>query len=258
MSLNQKIRSLQLINLILSFIGLYYCIENNEYLYLLLSYFIFVLMCPLGISTGLHRLLTHKSFTTSVFMERLLTLLSVYATVGSPIAWVAIHRAHHGYSDTDLDPHSPYVNNHLNVGKIFTVSTGIGPNTQTKIPVSFVKDLCRSNFQKFIHEHYFKILLVPVVLLFLVSPLLGIFVYALPATLSLYTTSAVNVLGHSHGYRTHRVRDKSTNSWIANVISLGEGWHNNHHHNPANAHLREKWWEWDLIGLFIKLIRRTD
>jgi fatty-acid desaturase len=257
MSLNQKIRSLQLANLMLSFVGLYYCIASSEYVYLLASYVAFILLCPLGISTGLHRLLTHKSFTTSVLMERLLTLLSVYATVGSPIAWVAIHRAHHGYSDTSIDPHSPYLDQRLNLSKIFTVSTGIGQAVQTKIPISFVKDLCKDNFQRLVHDHYFKILLVPVLILFLINPMFGIFLYSIPATLSFYTTSIVNVLGHSHGYRSHEVRDKSTNSWIANFISLGEGWHNNHHHNPANFNLQEKWWEWDLIGLFIKLIKKS-
>jgi stearoyl-CoA desaturase (delta-9 desaturase) len=101
-------------------------------------------------------------------------------------------------------------------------------------------------------------LLIPVAILFLISPIWGIVLYSIPATLALHTTSIVNVLGHWHGYRNHATRDRSTNSWIANVISLGEGWHNNHHNKPNNFVDKEKWWEWDLIGLFIKLIKSAN
>ena len=174
-------------------------------------------------------------------------LLSVYATVGSSIAWVGVHRAHHTFTDKLYDPHSPY-------DGIFKAWTGVG-RTETKIPVSFVKDLLRDPAHRFIHDHYFKILLIPVVALFIINPTLGVFLYALPATLTLQTTSFVNVLGHLHGYRSYNTNDKSSNSWIANMISLGEGWHNNHHNKPNNYSLKEQSNEWDLIGYFIRLIK---
>jgi len=243
MTLNKKLRTLQFLNLFLSIVGLcYYGFD-----YLLLSYLVFVLLCPIGISAGLHRYFTHKSYKTSKFWERTMLLLSVYATVGSSIAWVGVHRAHHTFTDKPYDPHSP-------ADGVFKAWTGIG-HTETKIPVSFVKDLLRDPLHRFIHDNYFKILLIPVIALFLYSPMLGVFLYAISATLALQTTSIVNVLGHTQGYRSYNTDDCSSNSWIANILSLGEGWHNNHHHYPSNFSLTERWWEWDLIGEFIEAIR---
>jgi stearoyl-CoA desaturase (delta-9 desaturase) len=258
MTLNFKIRSIQFINLFLSIIGIAIIHATSNWWLLAVSYFIFLLMCPLGISTGLHRLMAHRSFRTNKFFERLLTIFSIYGTVGSPIAWVAMHRMHHAYSDTSNDPHTPYQDNKITLKKFIHTWFGVGKTDFMKLPISFVKDLIRDPFHKFVHENYFKILLIPVAILFVIDPLWGVVLYSIPATFSLQTTSVVNVLGHSLGYRNYHTNDFSTNSWVANIFSLGEGWHNNHHGKPSNPYIKEKWWEWDLIGSFIKIIRTAD
>lgn len=258
MTLNQKIRALQFINLFLAVLGIVLIALSSAWWMLLVSYVIFILMCPLGISAGLHRLVTHKSFKTNKIIERILLLFSVYATVGSSIAWVAMHRMHHAFSDNDKDPHTPYDNNKLTIKNILHTWLGIGDAGTMQLPISFVKDIVRDPYHKFIHDNYFKILLIPVAILFLISPIWAMVLYSIPATMALHTTSIVNVLGHSHGYRNYNTKDRSTNSWIANLVSLGEGWHNNHHSKPANSSNSERWWEWDLIGQFIKLIQRPN
>lgn len=254
MNTNQKIRSIQFINAMLSIIALWYAFATQQYWLLVISYFVFVLLCPIGVSAGLHRLLSHRSYQTNEWIERLLSVISVYATVGSPIAWVAIHRSHHGFADSDNDPHSPYQNKKITARSLLTAWTGYG-SKQIKIPISYVKDLSRNKFQRWIYDNYFTILLTPVIILFLIDPIMGLFLYSLPATLTLNTTSMVNVLGHSHGYRNHDTKDFSSNSWIANIISLGEGWHNNHHKFAGHYTTKEKSHEWDLIGWFITLIK---
>lgn len=253
MTLNLKIRSLQFLNLFISIYGIYYIIKNDEYVYFLISYLIFLLMCPIGISCGLHRLFSHRSYKTTIFWERFMLFFSTYATVGSSVAWVGVHRTHHSTSDRNGDPHSSYKDGNLKLSKIVSAWSGVGQE-ESKISISYVKDVLRDPYHKFFHTHYFKIILIPVIILYIINPIFGIFLYSLPATMSLQTTSVVNVLGHIHGYRSHETKDKSSNSWIANIISLGEGWHNNHHYNPLNYSTSEKWWEWDLIGIFIKII----
>ncbi len=254
MTTNQKIRTIQFVNLLLSIFAIYYAVTTDQLYLFIVSYLMFVILCPIGISTGLHRLLSHRSFTTSPIVEKILSVISIYATVGSPIAWVAIHRSHHGFSDTDNDPHSPRQNKKLTVKSLFSAWTGYDA-PKIKIPISYVKDLSRNQFQRLIHDNYFKLLLIPVTVLFLIDPIMGLFLYSLPATLALNTTSAVNVLGHSHGYRNYDTRDFSTNSWIANLLSLGEGWHNNHHGAAGNYTTQKNPREWDLIGWFINRIR---
>jgi fatty-acid desaturase len=255
MTTNQKIRLIQFVNLLASIVAIGYVIYTKSYLLLLLSYSIFVVLFIVGIGACLHRLLSHKSYTTHPVIAKIITLISVYCTVGSPVAWVAIHRTHHGFTDKENDPHSPYHAGELTVKSVWRSWTGYGGQI-SKVSASYVKDLMRDNFNKILHQHYFKILLIPVIFLFAIDPILAIFVYCLPATLTLNATSIVNVLGHSHGYRNHETDDCSTNSWIANIITLGEGWHNNHHKYPANFSTKEKSHEWDFVGNFINLIRQ--
>lgn len=255
MTTNQKIRSIQFFNLIASILAVMYVFYSGSYALLLLSYLVFVVLFVVGIGAGLHRLLSHRSYNTHPVVVKLITLTSVYCTVGSPVAWVAVHRVHHGFTDNENDPHSPYKNNKLTINSVISSWTGYG-SPVVKVPASYVKDLMKNNFNKILHQHYFKILLAPVVILFLINPILAVFIYCLPATLTLHATSIVNVLGHGHGYRSHETKDRSTNSWIANAVSLGEGWHNNHHKHPNRYSTKEKSHEWDLVGVFINLIRQ--
>ena len=61
----------------------------------------------LGIGIAYHRLLTHRGFTTSRWMTRVLATIGTLGLQSGPIAWVTMHRLHHAFTDTDKDPHSP-------------------------------------------------------------------------------------------------------------------------------------------------------
>jgi stearoyl-CoA desaturase (delta-9 desaturase) len=202
----------------------------------------------------MHRLLTHRSFKTYPWLENFLSYLSVFSTIGPTINWVAVHRQHHATSDREGDPHSPYVDGKFSFKEAANVWLGYDWNVPN-IPVSYVKDLIRNKTHKFILKNYFKIIIITSIILLSIDPLLWLFLYVVPASLTNHLIGLVNVMGHVHGYRTYDTVDKSTNSWIANLVSLGEGWHNNHHNNPKKYYSGEKWWEWDLMGLLIKMIK---
>jgi stearoyl-CoA desaturase (delta-9 desaturase) len=161
---------------------------------------------------------------------------------------------HHQHSDKIYDPHCPYVDGKFNI--IQSIKVFFGYDWQIpNIPVNYVKDLMRDKTHKIIFNNYFKIIFAGVFVLFLINPLLVLYLYCLPATLTVITIGVVNVLGHGHGYRNYDTEDSSTNSWIASIITLGEGWHNNHHAKPNQYYVGEKWYELDIMGLIIKLIR---
>ena len=61
----------------------------------------------LGMYLGYHRLLTHRSFKTSKFLERTLATFGVLNMASGPVSWAGIHRLHHAESDGEHDPHSP-------------------------------------------------------------------------------------------------------------------------------------------------------
>ena len=69
-----------------------------------------------------------------------------------------------------------------------------------------------------------------------------------------HATWAVNSVTHVWGYRSHDTRDHSTNLWWVALITLGEGWHNNHHAFPRSARHGLRWWELDVTYLFIRLL----
>ena len=87
-----------------------------------------------------------------------------------------------------------------------------------------------------------------------INPWLVVWCYCLPACGSYLAISAVTVIGHMHGYKTFDVNDNARNSWITSLLSLGEGWHNNHHARSFDHRNGYKWWELDPAAWVIEHI----
>jgi stearoyl-CoA desaturase (delta-9 desaturase) len=68
-----------------------------------------------------------------------------------------------------------------------------------------------------------------------------------------HCTAAINSLAHLFGRRRFDTSDHSRNSFLLALLTLGEGWHNNHHRYPAATRQGFYWWELDItyIGLFL-------
>ena len=71
-----------------------------------------------------------------------------------------------------------------------------------------------------------------------------------------HITWSVNSLSHLFGYKNHDTDDHSTNNWLVALLTVGEGWHNNHHHDPASASNQHRWWEFDITYYEIKLLEK--
>lgn len=255
MNLNTKVRLLQTFNHIATIPAIAYAVYTQQYYLFAIAFISWLIIGPISSVITLHRLLTHRSFKTYAWLETVLSYISVISTVGPTISWVALHRQHHTRSDQSGDPHSPYINGDFNV--IQAIKVWLGYDWQIpSIPIAYVKDLMRSPTHRFIFNNYFKIIFVVSLILILIDPVLWVFAYVVPASMTVHLIGIVNVLGHHHGYRTYNTLDRSTNSWIANLVSLGDGWHNNHHAKSGNWYSGENWWEWDLMGRIIQLIKR--
>jgi len=69
-----------------------------------------------------------------------------------------------------------------------------------------------------------------------------------------HATFTINSLAHRFGSRRYATRDDSrNNSWLA-LLTLGEGWHNNHHRYPAAARQGFYWWEIDISYLALRAL----
>jgi fatty-acid desaturase len=246
--MTKKIKLIQLINHLLFLIGILYVFLFDQYNYLLISIVTYYVVGIVGINIGYHRLLSHRSFRTYTPIYYLLTIVGAVTAMGSPLAWVAVHRQHHRHSDTELDPHSPH--------RLGPVKAWLGFWGNIKIDLRNCKDLRNNKFQRFVHRNYILIQGLYMILLSLIDPLLIIFVYAIPAVLVFHSAGAFDVIAHMHGYRSYDTPDRSKNSWIANIVTMGEGWHNNHHAKPWAWNNRERWWEIDIPALIIRVIKK--
>jgi stearoyl-CoA desaturase (delta-9 desaturase) len=197
----------------------------------------------------LHRYLSHKSFKLHKWVEYLLTFLAAGGSNTSAIFWVAIHRKHHRYPDKIEDPHSPL---NTSIFRIYTRTTGSG------ISIGYATDIIRSKFHMWCHNWHWAICLIVIALCYVIDPRSIFYIWLVPNFLAWLNGSSVNGLNHLKvGYRNHNTNDQSNNLLLTGYLCTGEGWHNNHHNEPARANFGEKWWELDPGWWVIKLIK-TD
>jgi fatty-acid desaturase len=227
----------------------------------------------MGINVGYHRLLSHGSFATKRWVERALVYLGVCCLEDTPIKWVSTHRRHHQHSDRDDDPHSPKVSVFWShVGWLFLDN----PNTHSLDAYGkYARDLVEDPFYRTLERNFrwFWIYVAHAVLFTAVGGLIGaltggaseavrmslsflVWAVFVRTVLVWHITWSVNSLAHVWGYRNYNTRDDSANNWFVALVSVGEGWHNNHHHAPTSATNRHRWWEFDISYLEIVLLKK--
>jgi stearoyl-CoA desaturase (delta-9 desaturase) len=222
-----------------------------------------------GVTIGFHRLLTHRSFETTRPVRLALAILGSSAGQGMLIRWCATHRRHHQRTDRDGDPHSPHLHGsgiggllrgfwHAHVGWVFQSDK---PDLARSIP-----DLLADRALLLVDRLYFVWvaigLLVPAVALGLWSHSWQQFFAGLiwgglvRICLLQHLTWSVNSVCHVWGARPFHSHDHSTNNFPVAMLSLGEGWHNNHHAFPTSARHGLRWWQIDLSWWLILLMKR--
>ncbi len=210
-----------------------------------------------------HRYFCHRAYHTSRAGQFLFALIGLTAVQRGPLWWAAVHRHHHAHSDEDVDAHSP-------VAKGFLWSH-IGWLTSSKnFPTDYkmVRDLAK--FPELVFLNRFD-LIGPLLLLVVVyalgagleafAPGLGtngwqmvVWGFFISTTLLFHGTCSVNSFAHTLGSKRYETGDESRNSLILALITLGEGWHNNHHHYQSSARQGFTWWEIDVSYYVIRTL----
>ncbi len=206
-----------------------------------------------GIALGFHRTLTHRSLKLWKPLEYAVTICGCLALQGSPIDWVATHRAHHAHSDTEGDPHD------ANEGfKWSHFLWMVMPNPNVIFGDErrrYAPDLVDDPFYAFLDRRHVLLTLVLAALLYAGGGLSwvvwGIFVRL---ALVYQFTWLVNSAAHTIGYRSFRTTDRSTNCWWVALLGWGEGWHNNHHAFPFSVRHGLRWYELDVTWLMVKTL----
>jgi stearoyl-CoA desaturase (delta-9 desaturase) len=209
----------------------------------------------LGIGLGYHRLLTHRSFKAPKWLEYTLTVFGAMAIQDDAPKWVATHRIHHKFTETDKDPHSTRPG--FWWAQIGWILLGTANDHNQATLKKYVPDLMKDKFHARLAKYYYVPLIVSAFVLYAVGGwsmvLWGVFVRVV---VGWHTTWFVNSLSHIFGKRPFATNDDSTNNWFVALLTFGEGWHNNHHAFPTSARHGLKWYQFDMNWLTIRLFKK--
>ena len=214
--------------------------------------------------TGIyHRYFCHKAYKTSRPVQFLFALLGLLCVQRGALWWAAVHRHHHAHSDEEVDVHSPRQKGFLWAHIGWMTSSRNFPTDYRLIP-----DLAK--FPELVFLNRFD-LIGPVLLAFLTygfGALLGAFYPSLHTSglqmlfwggfistvLLFHGTCCINSMAHVWGKPRYDTGDDSRNSFLLALITLGEGWHNNHHRYQSAARQGFYWWEIDPTYYTLRLL----
>ena len=254
------------------------------------------LLTMMGVEVGLHRYFAHRTFETTRPLRALFLILGSMAGQGSALLWSAVHRTHHAHTDQPGDLHSPVLGRQGPVGRAPRLLLGPVPlvprrarhralrpppgplprrtgrppaakeDDQAHRFARTLPDLLRDEPLVRLNQRYGTWVLLGFALPTLVGGLVtqswegalrglvwGGFVryYVVQQV-----TFAINSVGHTVGVRSCTAATHSRNNVVMALLTLGAGWHNNHHAFPGSARTDFRWWQVDLGGLLIRLLAR--
>jgi stearoyl-CoA desaturase (delta-9 desaturase) len=202
-----------------------------------------------AVTGGYHRYFSHRTYKTSRVFQFVLAFLAQSTAQKGALWWAAHHRAHHRHSDKAGDLHSP-VNDGFWYSHMGWLFNGTAETDYTMIP-----DFARFPELRFLNKHY---LVPPVAMGFVVFLTLGwsgLFIgYFASTVLTWHATFTINSLSHVFGKRRFPTIDDSRNNWLLAILTMGEGWHNNHHRFAASTRQGFYWYEVDLTFYILKVL----
>jgi stearoyl-CoA desaturase (delta-9 desaturase) len=202
-----------------------------------------------AVMAGYHRYFSHRTFKTSRAFQFVLALAAETTGQKGVLWWASHHRNHHKFSDLPWDWHSPIQRGfwHSHLGWIAERGT-------EHTDLERVKDLAKYPELRWLDRHWMW----PIVGLgfatYFVAGWSALFVgFFLSTVLTWHATFLVNSLSHVVGKRRFATEDSSRNHWLIALFTLGEGWHNNHHHCMGSVRQGFYWWEIDVTYYVLRM-----
>ncbi len=216
-----------------------------------------------AITAFLHRYFSHRSFKTSRLIQFVFAIMASTAVQRGALWWASHHRKHHQKSDSKDDVHSP--NTH---GFIWSHIGWLTSSKNFETDYNAIKDFAKYPELIFLNR-YNK--LVPAFLglgLYYFGVLAAgtwpwletsgsqvlIWGFFISTTILFHGTATINSLAHIFGNQRFKTGDQSRNNLWLSLITLGEGWHNNHHHYMHSARQGFYWWEIDITYYGLKVM----
>lgn len=203
-----------------------------------------------AITVGFHRYFAHRTFRTSRTFQFLLGWLGCTAMENGPLWWASWHRRHHKHVDTAMDPHTPTQHSfwYAHIGWVFDPANDV-------TDYSNVRDLSIYPELRWLDRTTSVTLVAYGVGCYALLGWAGVVWGAVVSTLAVnHATFCINSLAHTHGARRYETPDNSRNNAALALLTLGEGWHNNHHHYMSSARQGFAWWEIDAGYYSLRLL----
>jgi len=201
-----------------------------------------------GVTAGYHRYFAHRTYKTGRVFQFLLAFLAETSVQKGVLWWAWHHRHHHKHSDTDFDTHSPVKQS------FFWSHMGWIMSDKFETPeLGKVKDLTKFPELVWLHNHY---LVPPVAYAALMLALFGVdglvWGFFVSTAILYHGTFTINSLSHVFGSQRYETGDQSRNNFLLALITMGEGWHNNHHYYQSSTRQGFFWYELDMSYLILK------
>jgi stearoyl-CoA desaturase (delta-9 desaturase) len=213
-----------------------------------------------------HRYFSHRTFHTSRAMQFVFAVLGNTSVQRGALWWASVHRHHHQHSDQEEDIHSPGLRGFWWAHIGWMTSSRNFPTRYER-----VRDLAR--YPELVFLNRFD-LIVPVLFAMAVFGFgkvcewlapqwhtsgwqMLVWGFFISTVFLLHGTLFINSLAHQMGSRRYNTGDDSRNSMVLALVTLGEGWHNNHHRYMNAARQGFYWWEIDPTYYALKALSWT-
>ena len=169
--------------------------------------------------------------------------------------WTAVHRKHHAKCESKDDPHSPVI---YGIKKVLAEGSELyrieakNQETLQRYGYGTPDDWMERNVYT---KHSAKgVALMLIINVILFGPI-GLTIWAVQMMWApIFAAGIINGVGHYWGYRNFRAEDASTNIVPWGILIGGEELHNNHHAYATSARLSNKWYEFDIGWLYIRIL----
>jgi stearoyl-CoA desaturase (delta-9 desaturase) len=193
------------------------------------------------ITAGYHRYFAHRSYRLNRFWQFVMAFGGTTSVQKGPLWWAAHHRDHHRFSDSERDIHSP-----TQKGFFWSHVGWILCDKYAETDYDRIRDFSKYPELVFLNKHDWIGPWTLGAACYLIGGWSGLVIgFFLSTVLLWHATFTVNSLAHVFGRRRYATEDTSRNSVIIAALTMGEGWHNNHHYYQVSARQGFFWWEWD-------------
>jgi stearoyl-CoA desaturase (Delta-9 desaturase) len=240
-------RSLPFFLMHIAVVSVFFVPFHWKYVVLCFTLYVFRMF---AITAGFHRYFAHRAFKTTRLNQFLLALCGTFSVQKGVLWWASLHREHHREADQPNDIHSP-----IQDGFIWSHVGWILSDKHQETRWDLIKDF--SNYPELVWLN--KYYLIPQILFAAILFAMGgvsalIWGFVISTVLLWHGTFTINSLTHIFGKQKYVTRDNSRNSLILALITLGEGWHNNHHCYQSSVRQGHRWWEIDVSFYVLKIM----